>query len=115
MGALNWSKVFAVVEHSYVLPLHPYPPPGCGTGNYLAALSEHVNKMTGVEQNEGMLKQSKEKTAHLANVEIVKGNILSLPFPDQQFDGVICNQVTNTILYHLVSQCIHAFCTVGWH
>ena len=55
--------------------------------------------MTGVEQNEGMLKQSKEKTAHLANVEIVEGNILSLPFPDQQFDGVICNQVT--ILFHM--------------
>ena len=69
------------------------PPPGCGTGNYLAALSEFVDKMTGVEQNEGMLKQSRKKTAHLANVKIFQGNILSLPFPDQQFDGVICNQV----------------------
>ena len=49
--------------------------------------------MTGVEQNEGMLKQSRKKTAHLANVKIFQGNILSLPFPDQQFDGVICNQV----------------------
>ena len=97
MGALSWSNEFAVVEHSYFVP--PPPPPGGGTGNYLAALSEYVGKMTGVEQNEGMLKQSKEKTAHLANVEIVEGNILSLPFPDQQFDGVICNQVT--ILFHM--------------
>ena len=61
--------------------------------------------MTGVEQNEGMLKQSKEKTAHLANVEIVEGNILSLPFPDQQFDGVICNQVT--ILFHMQPCILH--------
>ena len=100
MGALSWSNEFAVVEHSYVVP-----PPGCGTGNYLAALSEYVGKMTGVEQNEGMLKQSKEKTAHLANVEIVEGNILSLPFPDQQFDGVICNQVT--ILFHMQPCILH--------
>ena len=76
-------ELVLVVEHlDVVLPNHTPPPPGCGTGDYLAALSEFVDKMTGVERNEGMLKQSKEKTAHLANVEIVKGNVLSLPFPD---------------------------------
>ena len=80
----------------------PLPPPWCGTGDYLAALSEFVDKMTGVERNEGMLKQSKEKTAHLANVEIVKGNVLSLPFPDQQFDGVICNQAIKNNKYNFI-------------
>ena len=67
--------------------------PGCGTGNYVIAVSEFVGKVTGVEVNEGMLRQAKKKTSHLTNVELVKGSILSLPFPDQQFDGVICNQV----------------------
>ena len=89
------------------------PPPGCGTGNYLAALSEFVGKMTGVEQNEGMLEQSRQKTAHLANVEIFQGNILSLPFPDQQFDGVVCNQAMKNnnrfkaALFHI---CLFVFC-----
>ena len=83
--------------------------------------------MTGVEQNEGMLKQSKEKTAHLANVEIFQGNILSLPFPDQQFDGVICNQAMKNNNRFFIQLC---FCLlvcllvcvtilfaldVGWH
>jgi len=57
------------------------------------ALSEFVRKVTGVDVNEGMLQQAKQKASHLTNMELVKGNILSLPFPDQQFDGVICNQV----------------------
>ena len=59
----------------------------------MIAVSEFVGKVTGVDVNEGMLRQVKQKASHLTNVELVKGNILSLPFPDQQFDGVICNQV----------------------
>ena len=39
---------------------------GCGTGNYLVAVSDFVGKVTGVEVNEGMLVQAKKKTAHLA-------------------------------------------------
>lgn len=66
---------------------------GCGTGNYLIAVSDLVGKVTGVEVNEGMLMQAKRKTAHLANVDLHHGNILSLSFSDQQFDGVLCNQV----------------------
>ena len=73
---------------------------GCGTGNYLVAVSDFVGKVTGVEVNEGMLVQAKKKTAHLANVDVHQGNILSLSFPDQQFDGVICNQVMIIIHFY---------------
>ena len=68
-------------------------PSGCGTGNYAAALSTHVGKVTGIELNDGMLAQAKQKTTTLPNVEVQKGNVLSLPFPNEQFDAVICNQV----------------------
>jgi len=61
------------------------------------AVSEFVGKVTGVDVNDGMLRQVKQKASHLSNVELVKGNILSLPFSDQQFDGVICNQVMKNI------------------
>ena len=72
---------------------------GCGTGNYLVAMSNFVGKVTGVEVNEGMLMQAKKKTTHLANVDVHHGNILSLSFPDQQFDSVLCNQVAITIQF----------------
>lgn len=56
-----------------------------------------MGKITGVDWNEGMVKQAKQKTAHLTNVQVHIGNVLSLPFSDQQFDGVICDQVKNTL------------------
>ena len=87
------------MQYPYIILYDQYPrdlaaiSAGCGTGNYLIAVSDLVGKVTGVEVNEGMLVQAKRKTAHLANVDLHHGNILSLSFPDQQFDGVLCNQV----------------------
>ena len=47
---------------------------GCGTGNYLVALSEYVGKVTGLDLNEGMLKKVTEKTAHsVKNVAVMQG------------------------------------------
>ena len=77
--------------HKAVLPINLLL--GCGTGNYMVAASKFVGKVTGVDRSEDMVRQAKQKTAHLANVEVHSANILSLPFPDQQFDGVICDQV----------------------
>ena len=55
-----------------------------------------MKKVTGLELNEGMLSQARKKTAGLDNVELLHGNILSMPFEDGMFDGVICNQVDVT-------------------
>jgi len=82
---------------------------GCGTGNYLVAVSMFVGKITGVDWNEGMVKQAKQKTAPLANVQVHIGNVLSLPFSDQQFDGVICDQV----IQHLQPKGSSGFANVG--
>ena len=66
---------------------------GCGTGNYLIALSEFVGKVTGLELNEGMLKKAREKTAHLKNVEVIQGDITDMPWADGHFDAICCNMV----------------------
>ena len=55
-----------------------------------------MKKVTGLELNDGMLSQARKKTVGLDNVELLQGDILSMPFEDGTFDGVICNQVTCT-------------------
>ena len=70
-------------------------PLGCGTGNYVAALSEHVGKVTGLDFNLGMLEQAKIKTATCSNVELLQGDATNLPFPNNSFDGAICSQVSS--------------------
>lgn len=67
---------------------------GCGTGNYLVALSGFIGKVTGLELNEGMLKKARGKTAHLKNVDVMQGDITDMPYPDGHFDAICCNMVS---------------------
>ena len=67
---------------------------GCGTGNYLIALSEFIDNVTGLELNEGMLKKAVEKTAGLENVKVMQGDITNIPYPDGHFDAICCNMVS---------------------
>ena len=61
---------------------------GCGTGNYAAALLDHVDHVAAVDLNTQMLDVARTKL----------GNALAeLPFADASFDGVMVNQV----LHHL--------------
>ena len=73
---------------------------GCGTGNYTIALSKYFGKMTGMDQNEDMLLQLKQKMSIPRNVEVKCGNVLAMPFPDASFDGVTSNQV----IHHLIPE-----------
>ena len=76
---------------------------GCGTGNYTVALSGYVGKVTGLEVNEGMLGRAMEKTAALKNVSLTQGDITKMPFQDNQFDGICCNQVNHSYAIVLCS------------
>ena len=49
--------------------------------------------MTGLEVNEGMLGRAMEKTAALKNVSLIQGDVTKMPFQDNLFDGICCNQV----------------------
>jgi ubiquinone/menaquinone biosynthesis C-methylase UbiE len=49
---------------------------GCGTGNYILPLAKHVKTLVGFEYNDGMLAQSRKKTAKLENVELKQGSIV---------------------------------------
>lgn len=68
---------------------------GCGTGNYLQALCPHVKSVTGIDYSEGMLEQARAKLGDRANLNC--GSILQMPYVDECFDSILCNQV----LHHL--------------
>ena len=68
---------------------------GCGTGNYLEALRPHLACLAGIDFSEGMLAQARTKLSE--DVELTCGSILDMPYEDERFDGITCNQV----IHHL--------------
>jgi ubiquinone/menaquinone biosynthesis C-methylase UbiE len=70
---------------------------GCGTGNYIRALNGKVGMLVGLEFNEGMLAQAREKFQNNPNIRLYLGSLLDLPYAADSFDGIVCNQV----LHHL--------------
>ncbi len=72
---------------------------GCGTGSCLAELRGRIGTLHGRELNTGMQQVAKKRFADDPSVQIEQGSITELPFADETFDGIICNQV----LHHLDS------------
>jgi len=70
---------------------------GCGTGSCLSELRGPVGRLYGRELNTGMQQVAKERFADDPAVQIEQGSITELPFDDETFDGIVCNQV----LHHL--------------
>jgi ubiquinone/menaquinone biosynthesis C-methylase UbiE len=74
---------------------------GCGTGNYIMALTKELNcQFTGMECSDGMIQKFRAKLAagRTSNVRCVKGNVLErLPFETGSFDVVMASQM----LHHL--------------
>lgn len=63
----------------------------CGTADWTISLAEQVGpngKVVGLDFSENMLSIGKQKTAEYDNIELIHGNAMELPFPDNQFDFV---------------------------
>lgn len=65
----------------------------CGTGDWSIAMAEAVGptgKVIGLDFSENMLSVGvdKVKKQNLKNVELIHGNAMELPFPDNSFDYV---------------------------
>jgi len=70
---------------------------GCGTGNYVAALTGKVGRVECVEPNPGMLAVARTKLSGHPGVRLHEGSILELPLESGSCDGV----VVNFVLHHL--------------
>lgn len=73
---------------------------GCGTGNYAYALKEKLKKIICADFSQGMLKKANEKLNQLkmGRHEIIQCDMSeTLPFENEFFDAVMCNQS----LHHL--------------
>lgn len=57
---------------------------GCGTANYLTALSKRGLNFVGVDPSEVMLQQAKAKKN---NAEFIQAKAEQIPLPDTSFDG----------------------------
>jgi ubiquinone/menaquinone biosynthesis C-methylase UbiE len=78
---------------------------GSGTGNYLQVIHEKVGSCYGIEINQDMLSQAQARFATISNVHLDHGSLLSLPYDDNFFDGIMCNQV----IHHLEAQATEDF------
>ncbi|MDA1475324.1 demethylmenaquinone methyltransferase [Bacillus changyiensis] len=63
----------------------------CGTGDWTIALADatgETGEIKGLDFSKNMLKVAKEKTKPYRQVELLHGNAMELPFPDDTFDCV---------------------------
>jgi ubiquinone/menaquinone biosynthesis C-methylase UbiE len=70
---------------------------GCGTGIAARTAASRVGaagRVMGVDLNEGMLAVARSASAHVRPaIEWRQASALSLPFPDESFDVVLCQQM----------------------
>jgi arsenite methyltransferase len=69
---------------------------GCGPGFYCAELLAEVGEsgwVTGVDSSPAMLALAARRCAGHDNVELLEGEAVTLPVPDESFDGALTVQV----------------------
>ncbi len=71
---------------------------GTGTGNLLIFLApQKPQKLVGLDISPEMIKQAKEKTKDIPSVELAVADAEKIPYPENTFDYVICNNVLHHI------------------
>lgn len=68
---------------------------GCGVGRLLRLLSVKFSKAVGVDLNDRILDAARKFISEKENVELLKNDGKSLPFPDNSFCYVYCGGVLN--------------------
>lgn len=70
---------------------------GCGTGETVALLASHVQRVIGVDREARMLDVARERTAHQPNAELRQGGLTALPLDDHSVDAVLCMLVLHHV------------------
>jgi ubiquinone/menaquinone biosynthesis C-methylase UbiE len=83
-----------ILMHLSPHPTGHYLDIGCGSGNYTEAVFKRGFNICGLDVSEEMLAKAKNKNPQ---IEWVKGDARSLPFPDRVFEGAVCILATHHI------------------
>jgi len=67
---------------------------GCGTGNYSAVLQQIAKSVIGIDMSTGMIEQARVK---FPSLPLICGDITSLPFGSETFDGAFVIQVLHHV------------------
>jgi ArsR family transcriptional regulator len=62
---------------------------GCGTGPLVAELAPFVRKVIGIDNSAAMLKSARKRASGLANVELRRGDLLSIPIETGSCDAAL--------------------------
>lgn len=81
-------RLLQISSNSVVLDM------GCGTGNYTHALGRVAKAIVGIDLSKGMLEHARVKFADLS---LVCGDVTSLPFSSETFDGAFAIQVLHHV------------------
>lgn len=68
---------------------------GCGNGRYTRFLLKHADhdaSITGFDLSQRMLKRARRRL-HSPRVSLVSADLTRLPYPDGQFDAIVCGWV----------------------
>ena len=69
----------------------------CGTGMISVFIARKCRHLTATDFSEGMLKKARKKCAAFENTEFRRADVLSLAFPDAQFDAVVAANVIHLL------------------
>jgi ubiquinone/menaquinone biosynthesis C-methylase UbiE len=61
----------------------------CGTGTVAAEIAPHVARVIAVDQSPAMLAAARKRAARLPNLELLRGDLASLPIPDATCDAAL--------------------------
>ena len=69
---------------------------GAGPGFLVRSMAEKVGELgsvCGVDVSEVLLNEARMQTKDLNGIELVHGDAADLPYPDEEFDTLVCTQV----------------------
>jgi ubiquinone/menaquinone biosynthesis C-methylase UbiE len=82
---------------------------GCGTGRLLPFVAGMAGAVTGIDMSLSMLEVAlrRKNETSLNNIQVLQGNALDMPFPDNHFD-----MVYSILMINLIPDYTRAFCEV---
>ena len=94
----SWSRLWDTCEAEIVLAELPMTgrvlDAGCGYGRYAGLIATHGLKYVGIDVSNVQVALARATHPHSAP-HLFVGDLVSMPFPDETFDLVVCTRVLN--------------------